>query len=197
MVVLAFLTNPDVIHKILKHLELPTASPPLLPDRGGVEKFEQCFDLFAADGGQHADHVGPCYPPAMQCPFCQPDPDRIVARNEFAIAVTDGFPVNPGHTLIVPLRHVASWFDATPEEQAALFALLAEVRAELDATLHPAGYNIGINVGAAAGQTVMHLHVHLIPRFDGDVDDPSGGVRFVIPSRGNYRRPGHVPQARE
>ncbi len=139
----------------------------------------------------------PCYPPAMQCPFCQLDPARIVARNALAIAVTDGFPVNPGHTLLIPLRHVASWFDATPDEQSALFALLAQVRADLDATLHPSGYNIGINVGPAAGQTVMHLHVHLIPRFDGDVDDPRGGVRFVIPSRGNYRRPGHVPQARE
>jgi len=133
----------------------------------------------------------------MQCPFCQPDPARLVARNALVLAITDGFPVNPGHTLLVPVRHVASWFDATPAEQAALFDLLAEVRTHLDATLHPAGYNIGINVGEAAGQTVMHLHVHLIPRFDGDVDDPRGGVRFVIPSRGNYRRPGHVPQPRE
>ena len=87
----------------------------------------------------------------MQCPFCQPDPARIVARNALALAITDGFPVNPGHTLFIPVRHVASWFDATPAEQTALFDLLAEVRVHLDATLHPAGYNIGINVGAAAG----------------------------------------------
>ena len=112
-----------------------------------------------------------------------------------ALAVINGAGQSMGWPGLV--KNMASWFDATPAEQAALFDLLAEVRTHLDATLHPAGYNLGINVGEAAGQTVMHLHVHLIPRFDGDVDDPRGGVRFVIPSRGNYRRPGHVPQPRE
>jgi diadenosine tetraphosphate (Ap4A) HIT family hydrolase len=133
----------------------------------------------------------------MDCPFCQLEAPRIVADNALAIAMRDGFPVNPGHTLVVPRRHVASWFDATAEERAALMALVDQVKAALDKEWSPAGYNIGINIGEAAGQTVMHLHVHVIPRFAGDVDDPRGGVRFVIPARGNYQRPGHIPQARE
>jgi diadenosine tetraphosphate (Ap4A) HIT family hydrolase len=131
------------------------------------------------------------------CPFCQPDPQRVVAVSELAFAIRDGFPVNPGHTLVIPRRHVASWFDTSSDERAAIFDLLDQLKLSLDQELHPAGYNIGVNVGEAAGQTVMHLHLHLIPRFDGDVDDPRGGVRFVIPSRGNYKRPGHVPEAKE
>jgi diadenosine tetraphosphate (Ap4A) HIT family hydrolase len=132
----------------------------------------------------------------MTCPFCEVEPRRVIASNELALALRDGYPVSPGHTLVVPLRHVASWFETTPEEQRALMALLETVKAELDEALHPAGYNIGVNVGEAAGQTVDHVHVHLIPRFPGDVDDPTGGVRLVIPERGNYRRPGFVPRAR-
>jgi diadenosine tetraphosphate (Ap4A) HIT family hydrolase len=122
---------------------------------------------------------------------------RIVAEEGLAVAIRDAFPVSPGHTVVIPRRHVASWFDATPDERVALMALVDEVKAKLDAEFHPDGYNIGINVGEAAGQTVMHLHVHVIPRFAGDVDDPRGGVRFVIPARGNYRRPGHIPEPRE
>jgi diadenosine tetraphosphate (Ap4A) HIT family hydrolase len=133
----------------------------------------------------------------MDCPFCQIEASRIVADNVLAIAVRDGFPVNPGHTLVILRRHVASWFDATADERAALTGMVDDVKAILERELHPEGYNIGINVGEAAGQTVMHLHVHVIPRFAGDVDDPRGGVRFVIPARGNYQRPGHIPQARE
>jgi diadenosine tetraphosphate (Ap4A) HIT family hydrolase len=133
----------------------------------------------------------------MDCPFCQLEASRIVAENGQAIALRDSFPVNPGHTLVIPRRHVASWFDATADERAALMDLVDEVKASLDGELHPDGYNIGINVSEAAGQTVMHLHVHVIPRFAGDVDDPRGGVRFVIPARGNYQRPGHIPQAKE
>jgi len=133
----------------------------------------------------------------MPCPFCHAAPDRIVASCNLAFALRDGYPVNPGHTLVVPMRHIASWFDATAAEREALFRLVDEVRAALDADLHPDGFNIGINVGEAAGQTVAHMHVHVIPRFAGDVDDPTGGVRFVIPARGNYRRPGFVPKATE
>ncbi|MDY0062848.1 MAG: HIT family protein [Myxococcota bacterium] len=119
---------------------------------------------------------------------------RALLANEAALALRDGFPVNSGHTLIVLRRHVASWFDATRDEQLAILELLDLVKEELDRTLAPAGYNVGVNVGAAAGQTVPHLHVHVIPRFPGDVDDPTGGVRLVIPERGNYRRAGHVPR---
>lgn len=114
---------------------------------------------------------------------------------DLAFARRDAFPVSPGHTLIVPRRHVASWFDATPEERSAMLGLLDDVKAALDRDLRPAGYNVGFNLGDAGGQTVMHLHLHVIPRFPGDVDDPRGGVRLVIPERGNYRRPGHIPRA--
>jgi diadenosine tetraphosphate (Ap4A) HIT family hydrolase len=132
----------------------------------------------------------------MDCPFCHIDPPRVVAESPLSIAVRDAFPVTPGHTLVLPRRHVASWFDASPEERQALMALVDEVKAVLDDERHPDGYNIGINIGEAAGQTVMHLHLHVIPRFAGDVDDPAGGVRFVIPARGNYRRLGHIPRAK-
>ncbi len=128
------------------------------------------------------------------CPFCGPGAAET-ASMDLAFARHDAFPVGPGHTLIVPRRHVASWFDATPDERSAMLRLLNEVKAALDRELHPAGYNVGFNVGEAGGQTVMHLHLHVIPRFHGDVDDPRGGVRLAIPERGNYRRPGHIPRA--
>jgi len=131
-----------------------------------------------------------------RCPFCSPDPARIIARTELAYAIRDGYPVNPGHTLVIPWRHVASWTDATLAERGEIMALADRLQRELDGgTPRPDGYNIGVNIGQAAGQTVMHLHLHLIPRFHGDVDDPAGGVRFVIPERGNYRTPGHIPRS--
>ena len=116
-----------------------------------------------------------------------------MASNALAFAIRDGFPVSPGHTLVIPKRLVATWFDATEDEQRAIFALVDEVKRQLDGELAPDGYNIGVNVGEAGGQTVMHLHVHVIPRFTGDVDDPRGGVRFVIPAAGNYKEPGRIP----
>jgi diadenosine tetraphosphate (Ap4A) HIT family hydrolase len=122
----------------------------------------------------------------MTSPFLQLPQDAHVAFNALAIAIHDGFPVSPGHTLIVPRRLVATWFEATREEQVAMLDLLDVVKAQLDAELQPDGYNIGINVGPAAGQTVIHLHMHLIPRFVGDVPDPRGGIRHVIPGKGNY-----------
>lgn len=124
----------------------------------------------------------------MSSPFLQIPTAEWVASNALAFAVRDRYPVTKGHTLIVPRREVATWFEATPEEQHALLALLDEVKVQLDAELHPDGYNVGFNAGPAAGQTVMHLHVHVIPRWTGDMDDPRGGVRHVIPSRGNYLR---------
>ncbi len=118
------------------------------------------------------------------CPFCTNNDS--VLRNDLAYARFDQHPVNPGHLLILPLRHVPTWFDAVTDEKLALLALLEEGKRLLDAEHAPAGYNIGINVGEAAGQTVMHLHLHLIPRYHGDVSNPRGGVRGVIPARQNY-----------
>lgn len=122
----------------------------------------------------------------MPSPFLEAPTSSWVASNTLAFALRDRFPVSPGHTLVIPHRLVATWFDATPEERLAIFELVDDVKRALDAELRPDGYNIGINAGEAAGQTVMHLHVHVIPRFRGDVDDPRGGVRHVIPGKGNY-----------
>jgi diadenosine tetraphosphate (Ap4A) HIT family hydrolase len=118
------------------------------------------------------------------CPFCAFE--DAVLRSELAYARFDKYPVTEGHLLILPLRHVATWFEATADERAALLALVDEGKRMLDERHAPDGYNIGINVGVAAGQTVMHLHVHLIPRYRGDVADPRGGVRGVIPQRQHY-----------
>ena len=121
-------------------------------------------------------------------PFLEIPPAEWIASNAAAFAVWDRFPVSPGHALVVTKRPVATWFDADAEEQAAVVELLKVVKQHLDETLEPKpdGYNVGFNAGESAGQTVMHLHVHVIPRYRGDVDDPRGGVRHVIPDRANY-----------
>ena len=120
------------------------------------------------------------------CPFCNADASKVLMANDHAIAFFDGFPVTPGHSLIIPRRHISSFFEATKEEQAALFDLLGEMRQRLLAERNPDGFNIGINDGAAAGQTVMHLHMHLIPRYAGDTEDPRGGVRWIMPVKAPY-----------
>lgn len=123
----------------------------------------------------------------MTSPFLERPESDWLASNDLAFAIPDGYPVSPGHALVVPRRLVATWFDATSEERQALFDLVDKVKRQLDSGAPaPDGYNIGINCGAAAGQTVTHLHVHVIPRYRGDVPDPTGGVRHVIPGKGNY-----------
>lgn len=122
-----------------------------------------------------------------QCMFCNLSQDKeIIAENDLAIAFYDGFPVNPGHSLIIPKRHVANYFDLTAEECAAMQDLLKTVKKKVEDRFHPNGYNIGVNVNAAGGQSVFHVHMHLIPRYLGDVDNPKGGVRGVIPSKQKY-----------
>lgn len=110
----------------------------------------------------------------------------MLLRNDSAIAFRDAYPVSPGHTLVIPARHVASFFDTTPEERTSMLTLLDAAKQQLRSALDPAGYNIGINDGAAAGQTVGHLHIHLIPRYPGDRPDPRGGIRWVIPENADY-----------
>ncbi len=119
-------------------------------------------------------------------PFLERPAADWLASNDLAFALADAFPVSPGHTLVVPRRLVATWFEATQDEQLAILQLVGEVKRLIDAERHPDGYNVGFNAGAAAGQTVMHLHVHVIPRYRGDMDDPRGGVRGVIPSMQKY-----------
>ncbi|WP_022847380.1 MULTISPECIES: HIT family protein [unclassified Desulfurobacterium] len=124
----------------------------------------------------------------MDCPFCRREELPVVLSNEYSFAIFDRYPVTPGHMLIIPKRHVSSWFDITKEERESILELIEEGKKLLDANFHPDGYNIGINIGKAAGQTIFHLHVHLIPRYEGDIDDPTGGVRGVIPERRIYKR---------
>jgi diadenosine tetraphosphate (Ap4A) HIT family hydrolase len=123
---------------------------------------------------------------ATPCVFCHLPRERIVEENEHAVVVLDGFPVSPGHTLIIPKRHVGSLFEVSEPERQALFALMDSAHARLVESYKPDGFNIGVNDGAAAGQTVPHLHIHLIPRYAGDQPDPRGGVRWVIPEKADY-----------
>ena len=121
------------------------------------------------------------------CPFCKAESERdIIASSSLSVAFFDGFPVSPGHALIIPKRHVASFFDLSKEEQLDLLNLADRVERIVEQRYHPDGYNIGINVGEAAGQSIFHVHMHLIPRYQGDVPNPRGGVRGVIPAKQNY-----------
>ena len=121
-----------------------------------------------------------------QCPFCTLDGREIVLRAEHAVAFYDRFPVNPGHMLVIPRRHESSFFELTPEEKEDVFDLLDRAKVLLTEKYSPAGFNVGINIGRAAGQTVFHAHIHMIPRYEGDVAEPTGGVRGVIPERRIY-----------
>lgn len=122
----------------------------------------------------------------MTSPFLARPAIEHVASNALAFAIRDAFPVSPGHTLVVTRRLAPTWFEATPEEQAAVMALVNEVARQLDESHRPNGYNVGFNAGEAAGQTIGHLHVHVIPRYRGDLPDPRGGVRWVLPRLADY-----------
>ena len=120
------------------------------------------------------------------CPFCNPSKEDIILKNDLCYAKFDKYPVNKGHILIIPFRHFDNYFDATKEEKMALIELIDKAKQYLDKNFKPDGYNIGINVGKTAGQTIMHVHIHIIPRYKGDMDDPRGGVRGVIPEKQKY-----------
>lgn len=128
------------------------------------------------------------------CLFCTLTPDRILLQNELAFAISDAFPVTPGHMLLIPRRHVDTYLDLWQPELNAITDLQRRAIDMLRADPAISGLNIGTNAGASAGQTIFHCHVHVIPRRDGDVDRPAGGVRAVIPGRQDYRdqefRPG-------
>ncbi len=125
------------------------------------------------------------------CPLCS-QRDNVIengkkVENELAYVLEDSNPVNPGHCLIVSRRHVAEFFDATPEEKVAIFELIDEMKGIIDKKHSPDGYNIGVNIGKFAGQSVPHIHIHMMPRYKGDVKNPRGGVRGVIPQRQKYQ----------
>lgn len=121
-------------------------------------------------------------------PFHPVPPDRVVFESARCLAFLDGFPLTEGHTLVAPKIVAPSLYDLAPDLQAELWVAAREARARLVARFHPDGFNIGLNDGAAAGQTVPHVHIHLIPRYRGDVPDPRGGIRWIIPARAAYWR---------
>ena len=119
----------------------------------------------------------------MTCPFCN---EQTLMENDLTYARVDKFPVSPGHTLVIPKRHAETWFDMTEEEQHDALRLIDQVKQHLDKEYAPDGYNIGMNCGEAAGQSVPHAHIHVIPRYQGDMENPRGGVRGVIPDKQTY-----------
>ena len=121
------------------------------------------------------------------CFFCTSINNKdYTLENDLAIARFDDFPVNPGHLEIIPKRHIKDWCETTQEEKLAIFKLLEDAKKLIDEKYHPDAYNIGMNLGEDAGQSIMHLHVHLIPRYKNDVENPRGGVRGIIPNKQNY-----------
>lgn len=120
------------------------------------------------------------------CPFCQLKDTDVIDENDLALAFYDRYPVSPGHTLIIPKRHVASFFSLNRDEIWKINDLAVVCKAILQDIYHPTGFNLGVNIGRDAGQSVFHCHVHLIPRYHGDVANPLGGVRGVIPGKQNY-----------
>ena len=120
------------------------------------------------------------------CPFCRVDRGRIAWSSPLAIAFWDVYPVSLGHALVVPRRHAASWSELTADEKAELTAGVDAARALIDERYQPHAYNVGFNDGEAAGQTIMHFHVHVIPRYQGDALDPRGGIRWVLPDKAAY-----------
>ena len=121
-----------------------------------------------------------------ECPFCQVDPNRVVLSNDVAYSILDAFPVSPGHTLVIPRSHVSSVYDLSPAEQGALWDLTRVAREALRSIPGVDGFNIGLNDGPAAGQTIEHAHIHVIPRRFGDSPDPRGGIRLILPEKARY-----------
>lgn len=122
----------------------------------------------------------------MTCPFCNPIAEDIVTKNDLCYALWDRFPVNRGHALVIPFRHTPDFFTLTTEERAAVCDLVVACREMIEENFTPDGYNVGFNVGGMAGQTIFHCHCHVIPRYTGDVPEPKGGIRGVVPERRGY-----------
>ncbi len=120
------------------------------------------------------------------CFLCTLPPERIIDHCDWTLTIRDGFPVSPGHTLIITRRHVPTFFELNERELVAISAAIQKAKQGLEQEFQPDGYNIGVNNGEWAGQSIPHLHVHLIPRYRGDVENPKGGVRWVLPQTADY-----------
>lgn len=121
------------------------------------------------------------------CVFCEMPTSAYVVENEYFFGLFDKYPVTEGHMLIIPKRHAETLFELTSDERKFLFELIEDGKALLEKKFNPAGFNFGVNQGLTAGQTIPHLHLHIIPRYEGDMADPEGGVRGVIPEKQKYR----------
>ena len=120
------------------------------------------------------------------CPFCALQSDQVLLENNLVIGLWDKFPLSPGHALLIPKRHVVDWFEATTEEQQELTSALSEAKQAIEVLTRANIYHIGMNLGQAAGQTIFHLHIHLIPRYENDQSDPRGGIRKLFPDKARY-----------
>jgi diadenosine tetraphosphate (Ap4A) HIT family hydrolase len=120
------------------------------------------------------------------CPFCDPTGRDPLASNLSGFAIFDNYPISPGHTLVISVRHVGSYFELSRSERDDLWSLVEQAKTKLDSQFAPDSYNIGMNDGPAAGQTIGHCHIHLIPRYAGDVADPRGGLRWIITDKADY-----------
>nr|WP_018249044.1 HIT family protein [Orenia marismortui] len=118
----------------------------------------------------------------MECIFCNTEELEIILESQFSFAIFDKYPVNKGHLLIIPKRHFSSFFELSKEEMNDIYDLINQGKEKLDKLYSPDGYNIGVNVGETAGQTIMHLHIHIIPRYKGDIENPRGGIRKLMPN---------------
>ncbi len=119
----------------------------------------------------------------MDCPFCNPDSHLLWFENDIGIVLRDAYPITQGHTLVVPRKHVASIYELSDDIQVSVWSLVSEVRNKIDGA---DGFNIGFNDGLAAGQTILHAHIHVIPRIRGDTNDPRGGIRWIFPNKAKY-----------
>ncbi|MGB1011525.1 MAG: HIT family protein [Thiolinea sp.] len=131
--------------------------------------------------------MGKSFDPNNPCLFCNPKSNEIIAETEHALLITDTYPVNPGHCLVVPKRHIKTYFECTEVENREFRELILRGKQYAEEHQSPDGYNIGCNNEVAAGQSVFHLHIHIIPRYEGDVENPKGGVRWVVPKNSQYQ----------
>jgi diadenosine tetraphosphate (Ap4A) HIT family hydrolase len=137
-----------------------------------------------------SDAIGSVVNSPTDCPYCAADSTRIAHSSSSALVLWDAFPVSRAHALVVPRRHVPSWSNLTSDEKSDIIACIDTIRSVIDARYHPDGYNIGCNDGVPAGQTILHFHMHVIPRYRGDAEDPRGGIRWVLPDKADYWRSG-------
>lgn len=158
--------------------------------KGGFDLRLLAHSIQIKEGNKEASyfkHKFTCERDCLFCKFVQDDSKiEVIDRFKYCFVMKDRYPVSKGHLLIIPYAHYENWFEAKPEVQLEILEILNALRKKCDQEYAPDGYNIGANVGRAAGQTVMHLHVHLIPRYRGDMEDPRGGVRGVIPEKQKY-----------